>query len=245
MLHVSRNTVINWEADKCKPEYNYIPQICSILGLQLHELFSTAPITGLSTLEGRVVENLRLLSPLHQRVVDKAVQIMVEEECAERDAQTKAHFMLFPVRPGMVAAGTGAYVPEAAPTFVFIRKNTVNTKADGIVKVHGDSMEPVYHDGDYVYYKKADAASPGNDVIVDTFEGAVIKRMKDDHTLYSVNPDFPYPVRNEEDELQIRGIVLGIVDSSEKAAPEEAATLELLFADEIRAFNEKYRIYEG
>ena len=59
-------------------------------------------------------------------------------------------------------------------------------------------MEPVYHNGDYVYYEEAyyeeaSSADPGEDVIVDTDDGAVIKRVDDDHTLYSVNPAVPYP----------------------------------------------------
>ena len=83
----------------------------------------------------------------------------------------KRTYKLFLNRPGMVAAGPGDYVPEEPPTYVFLRKNTVNARADGIVLVHGDSMEPIYHNGDYVYYEEAETAFPGEDVIVDTDEG--------------------------------------------------------------------------
>lgn len=92
----------------------------------------------------------------------------------------KRTYNLFLNRPGMVAAGPGDYVPEDPPTYVFLRRNTINSKADGIVLVHVDSMEPVYHSGDYVYYEEVETALPGEDVIVDTDEGMVIKRLDDD-----------------------------------------------------------------
>ena len=142
----------------------------------------------------------------------------------------------------MVAAGPGDYVPEEPPTYVFLRKNTVNARADGIVLVHGDSMEPVYHNGDYVYYIEAETAYPGEDVIVDTDEGAVIKRLDDDMTLYSVNPAIPYPAKNEDNCLIIRGKVLGTVHSSDRPSKEDAAILEDLFVDEIREFNEEHGV---
>ena len=105
-------------------------------------------------------------------------------------------------------------------------------------------MEPVYFDGDDVYYKEASAASPGEDVIVDTDDGAVIKRVDDDYTLYSVNPDprYAYPAKNDHNTLVIRGIVLGTVHSSDRANKEDRGVLEDLFVDEIREFNEEHNL---
>ena len=39
MMHVTRNTIINWEADKSKPDYSLIPEVCTLLNIKLHELF--------------------------------------------------------------------------------------------------------------------------------------------------------------------------------------------------------------
>lgn len=246
MMNVTRNTVINWEADKSKPDYDLIPEICAILGIQIHELFHMQARNNLTEVENRIVDNFRRLSPTSRRVVDKMISTMVDEELIMKDKALKKSFGLFLVRPGAVAAGTGEYVPAEAPTFTFLRKNHVNEKADGIVRVKGASMEPVYHDGDDVYYKEACAASPGEDVIVDTDDGAVIKRVDDDCTLYSVNPDpeLAYPQKNDDNKLVIRGIVLGTVHSSDKASKEDESLLYELFTDEIRDFNQEHNIYE-
>ncbi|MCR5262912.1 MAG: XRE family transcriptional regulator [Clostridiales bacterium] len=242
IMHVSRNTVINWENDRSRPEYGLIPEICAALGLKLRELFQTYEDDTLSELEARVVDNLRLLSPAGRRTADRMISVMAEEEGLAKDMAMKESYALFPVRPGAVAAGTGDYVPDQAPTYVFLRRNTVNAKADGIVKVRGDSMEPVYHSGDYVYYEEASSAYPGEDVIVDTDEGAVIKRLSADRTLYSVNPDVPYPGKSGDNSLVIRGKVLGAVHSSDRATRDETGVLEELFADEIREFRKKYGV---
>jgi len=105
-------------------------------------------------------------------------------------------------------------------------------------------MEPVYHNGDYVYYSSTSTAYPGEDVIVDTDDSAVIKRMGADRTLYSVNPDLPYPMKNEDNSVVIRGKVLGTVHSSERPSKEDAGILEEMFVDEIREFKEEHGIEE-
>ncbi len=243
MMRVTRNTIINWEADKSKPDYSLIPELCALLDIRLHELFRMKPENGLSAAEDRIISNVRLLRPASRKVVDKMISTMVEEELLARDEALKNTFGIFTRRPGSSAAGVGNYVPDEPPEYVFLRKNNINVKADGIALVNGDSMEPVYHSGDYVYYEEASSADPGEDVLVDTDDGAVIKRMDDDRTLYSVNPMIPYPKKNEHNTLVIRGRVLGVVPSSDWPSGEDKEVLEILFVDEIREFEKKYGMH--
>lgn len=240
-LHVSRATIRNWESDKSRPDYGMIPLICDILNVQVHELFQMRTSNGLNAQEERIISNLRKLSPPSRRVVDKMISTMVSEELLEKDRMLKETYKIFLIRPGTVAAGTGDFVPFCLPKYVFLRKNHINQYANGIVRVNGHSMEPVYNNDDYVYYKNASSACPGEDVIVDTEDGAVIKRVSDDYTLYSVNPDpqYAYPQKNDQNTLVIRGIVLGTVHSSDRAPDEDADILDEMFVDDIRAFYEE------
>ena len=73
MMNVTRNTIINWEADKSKPDYNMLPEVCTLLNIKLHELFQMPAENGLSELENRIVENVRKLNPTSRRVVDKMI----------------------------------------------------------------------------------------------------------------------------------------------------------------------------
>ena len=243
-LGVTRNTIINWEADKSKPDYSLIPEICRLLDIRPYELFRMQPENGLTDEEKDLLNVYRQLSAVSQRIAKQIVLTILEEESAAKNAELKGLFRLFLQRPGSLAAGAGNEVPYEPPSYIFLRKNHINAKADGIALVKGHSMEPVYHNGDYVYYEGISAASPGEDVIVDTDEGAVIKRVGNDHTLYSVNPDYPYPKKNSQNTLVIRGRVLGVVASSDRAGKPEKAALMELFADEIREFNREYGIDE-
>lgn len=243
-MHVTRNTVINWEADKSKPDYSLIPQLCTLLDIPVQELFQMQEENRLSTLEERVVRNLRRLSPMNRNVINIMATTMAEMELYNKKQDLKESFSLFLDRPGTNAAGTGDFVPDEQPSCIFLRKSKLNSRADGIAHVRGRSMEPVYSDGDDVYYAAACFASPGQDVIVDTDDGAVIKRVADDYTLYSVNPDpaYAYPEKNDQNTLVIRGIVLGIVHPSDYPAKEDLPLLEELFSDEIRAFKAEHHI---
>ena len=240
MMHVTRNTIVNWEADKSKPDYSYIPELCSLLNIQLNELFQMQPGESLTEVEKRLVGNFRQLTPTSRRVVDKMISTMLQEEALAIERNMKNTFTIFPQRPGTLAAGYGNETPEEPPKPVFLRKNHINARADGIALIQGDSMEPVYHSGDYVYYKAVSAADPGEDVLVDTDDGAVIKRVDDDYTLYSVNPAIPYPKKSDQNTLVIRGLVLGVVASSDRPSREEQNLLYELFVDELREFEEEY-----
>ena len=235
-LRVTRNTVVNWETDRTRPDYAMVPALCELLGIRLHELFGFAGEGAPDPLESRVLASLRLLDPAGRRVVDKVASALAEEALLRRGEELKASFRLFPVRPGFVSAGPGEEVPAAAPGFVLLRRSAVNERAGGVVRVRGRSMEPLYLDGEEVYFRPASSARPGEDVIVDTDEGAVIKRVAPGRKLCSLNPAFPYPARGEDSLVLIRGVVLGKVRPGDRPAPEERAGLEELFAEEISAF---------
>ena len=242
MMNVTRNTVINWEANKNKPDYDTVPELCAILGISLNDLFGMQKDTALSPLEERLVENFRLLSPISRAVVDKMVSTMLQEEMNAKDKVLKTQFRIFEQIPGSVAAGTGNYIPIEPPTYCFLRKNDRNNRADAIFRVSGHSMEPVYHNDDRVYIEYTSSAEPGEDVVCSSADGCVIKRVDDDHTLYSLNEAFPYGEKSEDDHVQVFGRVLGIVSSSDRPEREDEELLEEFFQDEIRDFRKKHKL---
>ncbi len=242
MMNVTRNTIVNWETDKSRPDYSNIPALCALLNIPLHKLFNMESESGLSDREEDLISNYRLLSPVNRNVADKMLSLMVDEEFSARQTVLREGTVFMEIRPAAVAAGSGVDVMDAAPSYTFLRKNSINAEADGIVRVSGDSMEPVYFDGDYVYYANAEDARPGADVIVDTDDGAVIKRLGKDKTLYSVNPDRPYGEKTEDNLVRIRGRVLGVVAGSDYLSKSDRSLAEEIFEDEIRNFNRTHHL---
>ena len=238
-MQVTRNTVINWENDKSKPDHALIPQLCSLLKIPLNTLFSMPEEQELTETERRILGDFRRLSPAGQHVASRILHTISQESVLVQETDLKQTYALFFVRPGQVAAGVGDEVPDLPPEYVFLRRSSLSAKADGIVRVRGDSMEPVYHNGDKVFFERVSSAYPGQDVIVDTDDGAVIKRMAKDRTLYSVNPDLPYPSKNDQNTLVIRGRVLGTVSDSDYPTQKEQGILEELYSDELREFRRR------
>lgn len=241
-MNVTRNTIINWESGRNKPDYSCIPALCSLLDIPVHKLFDMPSDVGLSLQEEQVLANFRLLSPLGRNLVDKVLGIMVDEELSARQSALRENTVFVEIRPAAVAAGAGVEVADAVPSYTFLRRNSINARADGIVRVSGDSMEPVYHDGDYVYYAATEEARPGTDIIVDTDDGAVIKRVAEDRSLCSLNADRPYPVKSEDNRLVVRGRVLGVVAESDYLSPKDRSLAEEIFEDRVREFRQAHHL---
>lgn len=101
-------------------------------------------------------------------------------------------------------------------------------------------MEPIYHSGDQVYVYYTSECNPGDVVICSTNEGAVIKMVKEDRTLFSLNPAFPFGPHSEDNHVRIIGQVLGIVQYGDLPTKQEESILHEIFYDEVREFNRKY-----
>lgn len=239
ILGVSRNTIINWEADKCRPDFDSIRELSTMLGIPLYELFGLTNDAMPTPHENILLEQYRQLSAVGQKVVDKVISSMLAEEIDARDAYLQEKFFVLPLESTPAAVGPGCTFNDAPPEYRFIKENGYNRAADALIRVSGASMEPHYHDGDMVYIKYTNAADDGDDVICSTADGAVIKRVRN-HKLYSLNRDLPFGEKSEDDHVVILGRVLGIV--SEEDFPNEAdiQTLEELKSQEIREFDRGY-----
>ncbi|MGQ7657412.1 LexA family transcriptional regulator [Streptococcus suis] len=88
------------------------------------------------------------------------------------------------------SAGTGQYLNDVQVEQIEL---PVNVNADFVVPIYGDSMEPEYHSGDYVFVKLSVDLSDG-DIGVFAYNGdAYIKQLRitdQGAYLHSLNPDY-------------------------------------------------------
>ena len=109
-----------------------------------------------------------------------------------------------------VSAGTGQFLSEVQKETITL---PVEYDADFVVPVYGDSMEPEYHSGDYVFVKLSVDLSSGDVGVFELYGDAYIKEItiKDDHAfLHSFNtskyPDIPI---DADSDFRVIGKVVG------------------------------------
>ena len=242
-LHVTRNTVINWEAGKYRPDADLFSSLCSIFGISLGDLLGIAPgpADAFSSRERELIRKYRMISAVSQKIVDRMLDGILEEEADEKNRLIDHSALGVAVIATKAAAGDGYdYSGIPIEDYRFVYANGRNEKADAIIQVKGDSMLPVYRENDWVYVQYSESADIGEDVICSSRAGMHIKRLGEGGP-YSVNKDAPFTLTSEDDHVRIIGRVLGIVDPrSDFPNAGDDAILTELRRDEIRAFRDKH-----
>ena len=110
---------------------------------------------------------------------------------------------------GEVSAGTGVWVSDEPVEIIKYPVPVPNH--DIALRVNGNSMEPMFHDGDVVFVKKTPEVHHGSIIIIIVNDSAYIKKLyrRDDEVrLISLNPQYEDIVLNPDDTIEIIGNVI-------------------------------------
>ncbi len=109
----------------------------------------------------------------------------------------------------LASAGNGEYLFDDVPTdMIKVVDNELSDRADFVIGVNGDSMEPTYYDGDKVYVSKTDSIPVGSIGIFTRGNECFIKELGN-NCLISHNKKYNDIPAN--DEIRLVGEVLGKV----------------------------------
>ena len=109
------------------------------------------------------------------------------------------------------SAGTGTNLGPDFFETIYVQTNSLTRRASFGVPVRGDSMEPLYHDGDVLMIEGTQDVEQGEiGVFILDGEGYVKKRGEGE--LISLNPAYP-PVPMTEEGWCI-GRVIGVLDQA-------------------------------
>lgn len=102
---------------------------------------------------------------------------------------------------------------EKRMDYVIADNIITEAQADFALRVVGDSMEPLYYDGDTVYIRAQDDVEDGQIAAVSIDGGGILKRVyhtKDGTLLVTINPKYR-PIRytpNNTDNIRIIGLAV-------------------------------------
>lgn len=107
------------------------------------------------------------------------------------------------------SAGTGQYLNDVQVEQIEL---PVDIDADFVVPIYGDSMEPEYHSGDYVFVKLSVELSNGDIGVFEYYGDAYIKELVINDSgayLHSLNPKYDNILVDIDSDFRIIGEVVG------------------------------------
>ncbi|MCL2697934.1 MAG: XRE family transcriptional regulator [Oscillospiraceae bacterium] len=110
-----------------------------------------------------------------------------------------------------VSAGNGIEIDDAQAEPIFIEDSDEARRADFVLSVKGDSMEPIYYDGDRVAVEKSDFIEVG-EIGIFVYEGDVFIKKRGNGELISLNKKYPPIKILNYDSFFHKGKVIGKVE---------------------------------
>lgn len=212
----TKSTISKWESGTRSPKIQEIEELAIFFGIDPQVMMfgktytspTEAPDSLLSDITGKVVQ---LTTPRKKIVLATATE-QLEEQLAESKVIDLHEEPLYTYnyydQPAL--AGTGQYLNDVQVEQIEL---PVNIKADFVVPIYGNSMEPEYHSGDYIFVKLSVELSDG-DIGVFYYNGdAYIKQLVIDDQqayLHSLNPDYPDISITSETDFRIIGEVVDV-----------------------------------
>ncbi len=234
-FHTGKSTIGMWENNKREPDYETLLNLAEYFGVTIDYILGNSDYRDLDNLvstlypewkkgenylpskEYQKPEDINLLNKYHSldKHGKKIVDLVLDEEC-ERcstgiDLDDAALIMINYI-DAPVSAGLGDILNDYEDTRkVSVPLTKESRKADFILKVDGDSMEPEFRSGDYVLVRQQPAIDEGQIGIFDVDGKGYIKKLGQNR-LISLNPDYSDIVLNEYTDFRCFGLVLGTTD---------------------------------
>lgn len=215
MIGVGKNAVGAWESGRSRPDLNSISDLCHILNIPLAVFFGRTE-SELKGLNRDFLYKFRKLNNYNKKVIlhEMSALLELQEEYGKEEiAEVVPRKIKLFINDAVAAAGFSPELTETSGQYALFDPDPVVNDADEVIRVNGDSMEPMYSDGELVFVKHVPSVREGEiGIFIHHNAGYIKQYMKDG--LHSVNPDYPVMHFTQEDQITCIGKVLGKVDLS-------------------------------
>ena len=214
----AKGSISNWKQG-ASPNSDIVAKIAVHLNVST-DMLIFGKDTNLNSDEETLLNNYRILGEFEKSLIMERASTLAELQAAKKQtvktplkqhlkqSETKAEYIYLPYPDSPASAGTGEYLDSDAVEELQVPATNLTRQADYALSVHGDSMEPSYHDGDIVLVSKSDALSIGDiGIFVVNGEG-YIKEYGGDR-LISINNKYGDIVFIENDRCECQGKVIG------------------------------------
>ena len=212
-LNISKGAIANYENEVSTPKPDILFNVISILKCDANYLFQdmiNQPNNNILTAqEYKIIESYRKLDNRGKELIECVLQkeLNIQDKINTTQNITLYHkiYYDFPV-----SAGTGEYLDDSTAKVVQLNIEPPRG-SDYILRIAGDSMEPKYQDGDYIYVHRTNSVEYG-DIGIFVYAGNVYMKKYTPEGLESLNPK--YDLIKGRNDIRCMGCVLGVVDGS-------------------------------
>lgn len=213
MINVNEKTVSAWKKNNSLPAADKLSNISDCLGVSLEYLLTgKEKAVELSSAENRLLSAFKKLPTDEQMIEIGRVEHMAEV-CSERTSAESVPMIELRHSYYKVSAGTGYDLDDGDQwNTIEIPDTPEARKADYCLTISGNSMEPVYYDGDIVLVKSQPLVNKGEIGIFVIENAGYIKKFGGDR-LISLNAEYDDILFSDydPDEIRCSGLVIGRV----------------------------------
>lgn len=215
-LGLKKTAFSDWKGGKSNSYRKYLIEIAEFFDVSIDFLVygkEKSSSLDLTDKEQEIIDIYRELPSDHERgeLLGYARRMKdaggaVEEDEYELVSQTNC--IVLTMYEDAVSAGTGEYLNDGRCVEVKVDETELTDKADCILRVSGDSMEPTYYDGDKVLVQYTKALDVG-DIGIFTLNGEGYIKEYTKEGLLSHNSKYSVIPVLESDRFEVVGKVLG------------------------------------
>lgn len=205
ILHLSSSKVTAWKNGSI-PKYEILNSIADYFNVSVGTLFDgiekNSPANQLTADEQELLDIYNSLSPKSQGRLRERAEVLAELEAPVVKEPEPEQEPTIQIKHSYyrVSAGTGFNLPEGDDwEMIDIPDTPEARRADFAITIKGNSMEPVYFDGDIVLVKQQPAVELGEIGIFNIENNGYIKKFGGDR-LISLNDAYDDIILSEYDE---------------------------------------------
>ena len=209
LTNIKKNTISNYENNVSAPNENNIFKIMEVLKCDANYLFEWEKVTDLelSIKEKNHIKKYRTLDEYGKKAVDD----LLDNEYERCQEEKKIKVIQLPLSELKVSAGIGSWIEDNRYGTIEVADTPQSRKADLVIEISGNSMEPTYHNGDNVLVRLQPSVDIGEiGVFVKDSEGYIKELGK--NRLISHNKEYEDIILNEYTNINCVGKVIGIAE---------------------------------
>lgn len=210
-IDVNEKTVSAWKRNNSLPPADKLSNISDCLGITLDYLLTGKErALSLPKDEQELINFYKALPTWEQQRLIGRAEALAEkyaEQVKEPDIQLIPTYYV----SNRVSAGFGEYLEEYEQgKTVYVPDTPKSRKADFVLTVSGDSMEPKFHDGDNILVRSQPTVDEGQIGIFDVDGEGYIKKLGNGE-LISLNHKYPN-ISLKDKYVKCFGVVLGTTE---------------------------------